>query len=1228
MLTNVRIVNMGAVNEISNDIKARLDEIAEHLWMEPSHACLMVGAGMSKNAEKIDPYSRDALSWTDLTEKMQERILGISPVPEWGKYYTNILNVADQLEAVIKKGEMDRFLEQNIPDKELKPSRIHMDLLSLPWRDIFTTNYDTLLERTAELIIERKYELVVNKDKLVQSHSPRIIKLHGSFPANGPYIISEEDYRKYPQENATFVNTVQQALIENTLCLVGFSGDDPNFLKWIGWIRDNLQDNMQPIYLIDYLKLDVGKTLLLEKRNIIPIDLAEIGTDYAEALSVVLNYLKSKNSKVDEWGRKFYVDGAEKTPPHIVIERLKRQRFSYPGWMVIPSQVRESMNYTIRNLDLTVVKDADDCSKLSFLYEIVWLYRHVLRALYIQELPSWKTIVDKFNPFSTIFKVNGSEYNPENHQEWDWKCIGEQWIEVQLFILKTLREYGQESEWSALNELLEKAIPWFSPEQISQYQYELCLHYFYQFELDKLREQLHAWDGFAKSAKWQAKRAMLMAEFISLSEARKDLERTLLDIRKAQNLSPIKGNYSALSVEAYVLCALQRIKLAESVITKGKIEQSTETLTARMKQLKRYDCDPWGELRFFEYNLRPIDAIKPQEQVVPSFDLNRITMNHSFDDHKCVRLAIEYWQYLEETATFFRLPWLNILPKQATIDALSILRYARTYAAGIFQLRYGNADAVKISLTRKFMAYENQMLAAESMFLHYLKLMKLVTKRYDYKVRYQESFIEAAIATLPEMLSRLCCCVSFEVRKQLLDAIATAYTYRVRYVGMRALVGRLMNSFSEEEQESVLPELIKMPFPCGVIEHNLSSCDPIAYLRISKIHDSSASLKLVPVYSWLAFMDNDSDVRREIAIVRIQRLFSLGLLSDDQKELFAELLWKYTDEDGFPKGLSYYNFYYAKLPSPQGIDPIERLNKYIEITPFDPDKENWVSMQRGAIALWHNIQATQQLKQYRWTPKSLKKLAKDIIDWWQKHEPNIYTSKNVYARQAIMDEYRGRLKHIAGIISDILCPHWDELPRNLQDSLVQMTAKNAQYAKPLLYLSAVMCRTSEQLEFIEKCVCERMMIGDEEDIRDACDSVVYLHIYGKSIVNALNSICNSFAYNRAKNIGRSIIQFLTEFASEGYKFSLDNQKCILFGLNNCFNSILVGDEDSEIEAEEKLALQIECVRLAYYYKRNYVVENNDICILDKWIDITTKLDFCEIKNVITDIERKETEKCL
>jgi len=57
--------------------------------------------------------------------------------------------------------------------------------------------------------------------------------------------------------------------------LLGFSGNDPNFTKWIGWIRDNLgKENSPKIFLIGFLTLSAGQIKLMEERNIVPVDLS------------------------------------------------------------------------------------------------------------------------------------------------------------------------------------------------------------------------------------------------------------------------------------------------------------------------------------------------------------------------------------------------------------------------------------------------------------------------------------------------------------------------------------------------------------------------------------------------------------------------------------------------------------------------------------------------------------------------------------------------------------------------------------------------------------------------------------------------------------------------------------------------------------------------------------------------------------------------------------------
>ena len=63
-------------------------------------------------------------------------------------------------------------------------------------------------------------------------------------------------------------------MMETVFCLIGFSGDDPNFLHWSGWVRDNLGTSAPKIYLVGWLDLSPHRRRMLEDRNVVPIDLA------------------------------------------------------------------------------------------------------------------------------------------------------------------------------------------------------------------------------------------------------------------------------------------------------------------------------------------------------------------------------------------------------------------------------------------------------------------------------------------------------------------------------------------------------------------------------------------------------------------------------------------------------------------------------------------------------------------------------------------------------------------------------------------------------------------------------------------------------------------------------------------------------------------------------------------------------------------------------------------
>ena len=249
--------------------QSHLNKVRDALWSRPfAGASVMIGSGFSRNAIKPRSELDDIPLWSDIAAQIVGNLYpDIEPPP-----IDDPLRLAQQYMSTFGRSDLHRLLGQLVRDRSFIPGETHSRLLRLPWRDVFTTNWDTLLERASLEIAEPSYSVVEDIDQLPLVMQPRIIKLHGSFPSKFPLIFTEEDYRTYPTRYAPFVNTVQQAMMETIFCLIGFSGDDPNFLNWSGWVRDNLGEAAPKIYLAGLLKLLPHQRRMLEERGVVPIE--------------------------------------------------------------------------------------------------------------------------------------------------------------------------------------------------------------------------------------------------------------------------------------------------------------------------------------------------------------------------------------------------------------------------------------------------------------------------------------------------------------------------------------------------------------------------------------------------------------------------------------------------------------------------------------------------------------------------------------------------------------------------------------------------------------------------------------------------------------------------------------------------------------------------------------------------------------------------------------------
>lgn len=546
---------MGKQNHrIPESIRPYLNEIAERLWS--NRAAVMVGSGFSKNAGKSFP------DWNQLGDLFYEKAHGVKPKKGSHKYL-NVLRLAEEVQASIGRPALEKLLRSHIPDLDYTPSKLHVDLLELPWVDIFTTNYDTLLERASTNVIKRKYEPVLNKEDLPNAVKPRIIKLHGSFPSERPFIITEEDYRRYPHDYAPFVNTVRQSMLENTLCLIGFSGDDPNFLQWLGWIRDNMgKEKTQKIYLIGLFDFSSAKLQLLAQRGIVVVDLSIIDgvpkNNHKSAFEVFIDFINSSNPDLLNWPKnnlKSYPPQGSKSSDEVfnVVQTWKKQREMYPGWLILPHSNRQKLwNYTQFWINYQI--ERDDLPRgldILYTYELIWRLEKCLYPLFQNVAEFAEKLIQKYSPY------DNSNAGPEvinkstTNAKLNWKAIEEAWLGIALALLRFYREEGDLNKWAMIESLLNKNFVHLSDEQKEQLQYEIYLFHLFSLELKKAKNQLSNWNPNESQPYWIAKRIMCLAElgFVDTSSI-KIIQDSLVATKSKDNAIPTQ-EYLNLSKEAY-----------------------------------------------------------------------------------------------------------------------------------------------------------------------------------------------------------------------------------------------------------------------------------------------------------------------------------------------------------------------------------------------------------------------------------------------------------------------------------------------------------------------------------------------------------------------------------------------------------------------------------------------------------------------------------------------------
>lgn len=939
----------------------------------------MVGSGFSRNATTTSSDAHIAPTWADLAEALY---VNLYPKAEYGDIQSapaqeitksHPTRLAQEYATSFGRDHLHRFIRQQVQNTKLAPGDLHYSLMRLPWRDVFTTNWDTLLEKTRKFVPENNYSIVRNSDEIPLAPQPRIIKLHGTLPAHFPLIFTEEDYRTYPINFAPFVNTVQQAMMETVFILIGFSGDDPNFLNWSGWVRDNLGTSAPKIYLAGWLNLSNHRRRMLEHRNVIPIDLyrhpksqqwpEHLKHQYStEWLLASLHFGKpyvtskwpepptGKTPKYQEIIRPieepiseapmYEADLPTEVNKLVILNKIQKllsvwqhNRKLYPNWLVIPHNKICAISKKTRNCRVEILENLSNLepvTQLKAVYELIWRTDILLEPISEDLEIAATEVMNKID--CTNRTIDGKADITIN-----WAVTRKDWLYVALALATAARLKFKQQEFKAQ---IEKLLPFLSDNKDVSHRikHECCLSEINSLNYSYLDELLNTWDTDDSEPVWMMRKAAVLFETGRHEDAKKLITSALAIIRAYP-----KSDRSVVgpSCEGWALY---------SALDLGELESELEPWS-RWEELAPLKCNAYEEMQKYT---RALDKANP-DTFIPSFDFDKAPhrrFTFSNDENEQYLAAFRANRLTEvaglPSSTGFWAPALEILTSAAEklflrepeLAARLILRITKNETGSRFNAIFSRTRVAAMPVDLVVTLAQDCSAALE------FTLTKIIDPGGTWN-----GFWVDRLRVLMEGLSRFVVRLEPKAAKAIFDNAMKLYQNRI--IASRLSFAKPMHNILNRSWDT-LPESIQSKCVSDVLLAQIAGIDDFPETS-EQYPDPGYLLRYNSDYPDIDIQEDQRKkilgflVRaliscgeaRERALHRVSWMYSRGLIAKSEETMVATALWgdEYASYDGLPRCIRTADWGFLALPEPEkGIAEKRFRKKWLNTEVSSVDK--------------------------------------------------------------------------------------------------------------------------------------------------------------------------------------------------------------------------------------------------------------------------------------------------
>lgn len=1186
--------------------------LQEALWTEVgSRPSLMVGAGFSQNAQSSPGVRTQFPTWSTLADYMAEELYPSedrsSDATSCRRSARSPERIAREYEVIFGRGALEDLIRKRLPDAGHEPDSLHELLLRLPWQDVFTTNYDTLLERTS--VPGRSYHTVATVRELTRARPPRIIKLHGSLNSDARLIATEEDYRTYPRDFAPFVNTVRQTLIERSLVLVGFSGDDRNFLEWTGWMRDELGDHHCPIYLVVVHGLDDIQRSLLEKRGVTPIDLtcqSKCGDGDAKTPAALVRDFVERLWQAQPRGELWSVsmtridpdelgpadtDEATATPTtdegdpsdgkiESALRQWQKERKAYPGWVIAPaSRRREVWHATMNWIEPVLRASAKWASvdRVVLLSELNWRLEIAMAPLLPQWLEQLEEAIDGLSLGALTEDDDGRRTERKGivpESEWS---VRDATVGLFLALVRAARETHDPARWNRHMERIGGEIE-KSPGLRDRYHHERALWQLSRIDRDQVGDVVREWTPTDRAPLGLMWKAGVLVEIGREEEARELLRGALRAIRRDTHGSRGRS-VELLSMEGWCAYLLFYV---ETSLTIGRHAAVKEEFEQRWRELRAADCDPWQAQEYFAASLNKEPPRKPRTvRRAPGFDpgtwLTTRQLGHGgvgpwLPAFGCLRWAEEVGLPPRTQGLF------GVAQSELIRAAIWVSRFLPARGISIL-VRMG---AVKM-LREKNVVSRPRIAEMDQGDVEALSeiMLTAVVRESRFLRGQQRQWLEVNILNaLVEVASRVTLRLDGEgLMKSFETAMGVYAGWRGKDVsglaqGLRHWFRRLYEAADEELLARWLPALLDAPV---VPEQNVGGGrkwhDPLDGFPIRRLAGRRGRSGKVgkmmrgAVGRLLQSGRLESGVPRATVVWRLSGLWRENLLTAAERGRAGSLLWADTAPGTLPYWRELRVEDYTAVPSPEGVDVSAVIKRRLlgdaERSALAAGDEGGrvIGATRGAVLEVGPATRTlveipsEPLGLVKWEPQEVARLWRAMSEWWSAAREVIEMEQD-FPLFGEGDEIRARAPSVEMFLVRVRVAAMDGAREEEWEGILNFVKEARQFgvlltaAKPYFLV-----HRPHDRDATAECVIEDLATGEETVAVYAARAVRHwVHLAGAELVEpvpaaVVGSLVDRVAFRRLEGAASCVRELSALLVEKGAAFGRESVDPLISGLH-------------------------------------------------------------------------------